>query len=154
MSLLRLLALALIHNASPWASAARIFFCVFIHQLGPFHNHLLHPSITQYLAWKFPAYGALQNLLQDVLRSKAMIGKQSTTIYLLGTRFEAPTDHSFQTSWSKKFLFTYRKNFKPIATTNAQRADRNGNVTSDQGWGCYIRVYQMMLAQCFAKVGC
>ncbi|CAD7973092.1 unnamed protein product [Amoebophrya sp. A25] len=99
--------------------------------------------ITQYLAWKFPAYGALQHLLEDVLRSKAIIGKQTTTVHLLGKRYPAVTDKAFEEEWNSKFLFTYRKGFRSIG---------NANITSDQGWGCYIRTFQMMLAQCYALI--
>eukprot|EP00392_Amoebophrya_sp_AT5.2_P003382 g3387.t1 len=102
--------------------------------------------ITQYLSWKFPAYGALQHLLEDVLRSKAIIGAQTTTIHLLGKRFAGPTERGFEQEWNRKFLFTYRKGFRSIPNNEEKK------ITTDQGWGCYIRTFQMMLAQCYSKV--
>lgn len=99
--------------------------------------------ITQYLAWKFPTYGSLQQLLDEVLliKSKNVIGQQTTDITLLGKRYVSPSCEDFEADWNSRFFFTYKKNFKPILNTK---------ITSDQGWGCYLRVFQMMIAQCYS----
>ncbi|CAD7962283.1 unnamed protein product [Amoebophrya sp. A120] len=106
--------------------------------------------ITQYLAWKFPTYNALQNLLHEVLQSKSIIGKQTTTVYMLGKKFPSTDDKTFRAEWCRKFLFTYRKNFRPLL--QMPNDSSTANITSDQGWGCYIRTFQMMLAQCYSQL--
>lgn len=109
--------------------------------------------ITQYLAWKFPTYGALQQLLEDIGNLKitgTQIGKQETQVTLIpytSKPFESHSNSEFEKAWNRKFLFTYRKKFsKPIINSSGEK------FFSDQGWGCYIRVFQMMLAQCYQVI--
>ena len=42
--------------------------------------------ITQYLAWKFPAYGAVKQLLDDVVQCRTQIGRQNEQLYFLGIK--------------------------------------------------------------------
>lgn len=171
--------------------------------------------ITQYLAWKFPSYGALQILLEDLIRvgqentggnmnvtdssgssnrsllysllsaqsplqalsvlttgvtgsigiggSTTLVGQQLTAVYQLGRRYESVRDPNFVREWNKKFLFTYRKNFKPIRVDFGRHSISTGSdlaaeieklpkPTSDKGWGCYLRVFQMVLAHCYQTI--
>lgn len=63
-------------------------------------------------------------------------------VYLLGRRYYEEGD-KFLADWQSRFLFTYRSGFSKLPNTT---------ISSDQGWGCSLRVVQMLLAQAFSSV--
>ena len=80
-----------------------------------------------------------------------------------GNKYTSPSSPEFQHDWNSRFLFTYRKDFRPIRREYCTATGRTGNpltgssksgkgqsINTDKGWGCYIRVFQMMLAQCYS----
>jgi len=63
-------------------------------------------------------------------------------VFLLGRRYFEEGD-KFLEDWQSRFLFTYRSGFSPLP---------NSNITSDAGWGCSLRVVQMLVAQAMSQV--
>jgi len=66
----------------------------------------------------------------------------SEEVYLLGRRY-FEEGSKFLEDWQSRFLFTYRSGFSPLP---------NSTICTDQGWGCSLRVVQMLLAQAFSSV--
>eukprot|EP00397_Hematodinium_sp_SG-2012_P011010 GEMP01011136.1.p1 GENE.GEMP01011136.1~~GEMP01011136.1.p1 ORF type:complete len:366 (+),score=37.69 GEMP01011136.1:165-1262(+) len=72
----------------------------------------------------------------------AVLGAPNEEVCLLGKRYQQ-VGSAFMEDWQSRFLFTYRSGFSPLGDTD---------ITSDQGWGCSLRVIQMLLAQAFASI--
>lgn len=70
----------------------------------------------------------------------------STRTVLLGIEYDATIDEQREAlldDFRSRILFTYRKGF----STSLRLTDEGGDIRSDAGWGCMLRVTQMMLAQ-------
>jgi cysteine protease ATG4 len=65
----------------------------------------------------------------------------TTPVLFLGVEYQPEQSEAFLADWASRVWLSYRKNFVPIETEES-------TVVSDQGWGCMMRVTQMMLAQC------
>ncbi|KAK2952361.1 putative cysteine protease ATG4B [Blattamonas nauphoetae] len=70
-------------------------------------------------------------------------------IYMMGSHYtKEPGDvpdgyNKFREDEFSRFLFTYRRGFQAIGSTN---------ITSDRGWGCMLRTSQMMLGETFSRL--
>lgn len=68
-------------------------------------------------------------------------------VVLLGVEYDTSDDdkrEAFLQDFRSRVQLTYRKGLStPLKLVNGQE------ITSDAGWGCMLRVTQMMLAQCF-----
>lgn len=74
----------------------------------------------------------------------ALLGANEGVV-LLGQNYTHTTGNkSFADDWASRFLFTYRSGFSSLG---------NGtDLTTDKGWGCSLRVIQMLMAQAFSTV--
>jgi len=69
---------------------------------------------------------------------------------LLGIEFETSDQsqrENFYEDFRSRIQMTYRSGFSP-----PMKLVSGSEIYSDTGWGCMLRVMQMMLAQCFANI--
>mmetsp|Transcript_34448 Transcript_34448/g.60427 ORF Transcript_34448/g.60427 Transcript_34448/m.60427 type:complete len:399 (+) Transcript_34448:1124-2320(+) len=96
--------------------------------------------------------------LHGVTYPQATSTKSSTPIVMLGKTYikgkhfgskktRDPHTHKFMTDFKQIAWVTYRDNFRPLFCNKKQEA-----ILTDQGWGCTIRVCQMMLLTTLRRV--
>lgn len=88
---------------------------------------------------------AVLHRVYDEITKRLVPWSLSSHVVMLGSEYEAGEEEdAFMQDFHSRLQLTYRKNFsEPIELVGGSQ------ITSDAGWGCMLRVMQMMLAQSF-----